>query len=75
MGGREREQHSSRAGAALVEPTKPLCFPARTHAPSAAPAGVLGEGASDKWDPALLRDEPLEKVQAVLREAAAIHEL
>lgn len=36
---------------------------------------MLGEGAADKWDPALLRDEPLDKVQAVLRQAAAIHEL
>lgn len=39
------------------------------------PAGVLGEGPADKFDPVLLREEPLEKVQAVLLEARRIHEL
>lgn len=38
-------------------------------------AGVLGEGPDDRFDPALLREEPLDKVKAVLREAQRIHGL
>jgi hypothetical protein len=39
------------------------------------PAGVLGEGPADRFDPALLRDEPLDKVRQVLEEARRVHEL
>lgn len=37
--------------------------------------GVLGEGARDRFNPDLLRDEPLDKVQGVLREARRLHGL
>lgn len=37
--------------------------------------GVLGEEAVDKFDAALLREEPLDKVGEVLREARRIHAL
>ena len=39
------------------------------------PAGVLGEGPADRFNPDLLRDEPLDKVRAVLAEARRIHGL
>ena len=37
--------------------------------------GVLGEAALDRFNPDLLRDEPMDKVAAVLAEARRIHEL
>lgn len=37
--------------------------------------GVLGDAAVDKFDAALLREEPLDKVKAVLLEAKRIHSL
>ncbi|KAI3436510.1 hypothetical protein D9Q98_005927 [Chlorella vulgaris] len=37
--------------------------------------GVLGEAAADNFNPALLRDEPMDKVQQVLREARRVHGL
>lgn len=37
--------------------------------------GMLGESSVDKFNPDLLRNEPLEKVQAVLKEARKIHGL
>lgn len=38
-------------------------------------AGVLGEASSDGFDRKLLAEEPLDKVQEVLREARRIHGL
>jgi len=35
--------------------------------------GLLGEKSIDKFSPDLLRDEPMDKVRAVLREAKSIH--
>lgn len=35
--------------------------------------GILGEKSADKFSPDLLRDEPIDKVKAVLSEARAIH--
>lgn len=37
--------------------------------------GVLGLPSEDKFNPQLLRDEPLDKVQESLREARRIHGL
>lgn len=42
---------------------------------NSAHAGVLGEAAADNFNPALLRDEPMDKVQQVLREARRVHGL
>lgn len=38
-------------------------------------AGVLGDASRDVYDPRLLRDEPIDKVAEVLREARRIHGL
>lgn len=37
--------------------------------------GILGEGSRDSFSPDLLRDEPKDKVKAVLAEARRIHGL
>lgn len=37
--------------------------------------GLLSEKSCDKFSPDLLRDEPKEKVQAVLNEAKTIHSI
>lgn len=37
--------------------------------------GLLGEASGDRFSPDLLREEPLDAVRAVLREARTIHGL
>ena len=37
--------------------------------------GLLGEKSNDKFSPDLLRDEPSDKIKAVLTEAKAIHDI
>ena len=37
--------------------------------------GILGEKSCDKFNPDLLRDEPNDKVKAVLSEAMSIHQI
>lgn len=37
--------------------------------------GILGEASHDKFSPDLLRDEPTDKVKAILAEATRIHQL
>lgn len=37
--------------------------------------GILGLASDDKFDPSLLHEPPVSKIQAVLSEARAIHQL